>query len=114
VTESRWQGNPIQVDKRHWHDNEDFIEPAFVSGYTMYDILSEADKAFVRSTRFEYAAHPYVWTSKAKSRSDEIPLCDLPSVDESKIQILPMIRRNPVTGRLAVQIHLGRQEATFR
>jgi xanthine dioxygenase len=87
---------------------------AFVSGYTMYDRLSEADKAFVRGTKVEYAPHPYVWMSSAKSRSDglgmvsdglEIPLSDLPPVDEDKIQILPMCWRNPVTGKLAVQIH---------
>lgn len=87
---------------------------AFVSGYTMYDVLSSADQAFVRSTKVEYAPHPYVWMSGAKSRSDglgmisedlEIPLQDLPAIDESKIQILPMCWKNPVDGRLAIQIH---------
>jgi alpha-ketoglutarate-dependent taurine dioxygenase len=87
---------------------------AFVSGYTMYDILSDADKEFVRTTKVEYAPHPYVWMSKAKSRSDglgmlteghEIPLSDLPPVEEDKIQRLPMCWRNPVTGQLAIQIH---------
>jgi len=33
---------------------------AFVSGYRMYDLLSEEDKEFVRTSRIEYAAHPYV------------------------------------------------------
>lgn len=80
----------------------------------MYDVLSSADQAFVRSTKVEYAPHPYVWMSGAKSRSDglgmisedlEIPLQDLPAIDESKIQILPMCWKNPVDGRLAIQIH---------
>ena len=87
---------------------------AFVSGYTMYDILSEEDKAFARSTKIEYAPHPYVWMSGAKSRSDglgmisddlEIPLNELPTIEEEKIQILPMCWRNPVTGKLSIQIH---------
>ena len=87
---------------------------AFVSGYTMYDILSESDKKFVRGTRVEYAPHPYVWMSSAKSRPDglgmesddlEIPLASLPLIEEDKIQILPMCWQNPVTGKLAVQIH---------
>ncbi|KAF7563653.1 hypothetical protein G7046_g433 [Stylonectria norvegica] len=87
---------------------------AFVSGFTMYDILSPEDKAFVRTTKVEYAPHPYVWMSSAKSRSDglgivsqdkEVPLADLPEIEEDKIQILPMCWRNPVDGRLALQVH---------
>ncbi len=87
---------------------------AFVSGYTMYDILSEADKEFVYTARVEYAPHPYIWMSKAKSRSDglglvsddlELPESELPPIDESKVQILPMVWKNPVTGKLAVQVH---------
>ncbi|EGO58994.1 hypothetical protein NEUTE1DRAFT_78605 [Neurospora tetrasperma FGSC 2508] len=87
---------------------------AFVSGYKMYDILSEAQKAFARSTRVEYAPHPYVWMSSAKSRSTglglvsegkEMPLEELPEIEEDKIQILPMCWRNPVTGKLALQVH---------
>ena len=87
---------------------------AFVSGYTMYDILSDADKDFVRTSRVEYAPHPYVWMSATKSRSDglgllsedlELPASELPATDPAKIQILPMVWKNPVTGRLAVQMH---------
>ncbi|KAF9878203.1 alpha-ketoglutarate dependent xanthine dioxygenase [Colletotrichum karsti] len=87
---------------------------AFVSGYAMYDNLSPADQEFVRTTKVEYAPHPYVWMSSAKSRSDglglvsegkEVPLNDLPPIEEEKIQILPMCWRNPVTGRLALQVH---------
>ena len=87
---------------------------AFVSGYTMYDILPEEEKEFVRTSRIEYAAHPYIWMSGAKSRSDglglfsdglELSESELPPVDGSKIQILPMVWKNPVTGQLALQIH---------
>lgn len=87
---------------------------AFVSGETMYNILSDDDKEFVRTTKVEYAPHPYIWMYPAKSRSDglglvsqqkELPLSDLPPIDESKIQILPMCWRNPVTNNLALQIH---------
>lgn len=87
---------------------------AFVSGETMYDILSDEDKAFVRGTRVEYAPHPYIWMSPAKSRPTglglvsrgvELSESELPPVDRSAIQILPLCWTNPVTGRLALQIH---------
>jgi alpha-ketoglutarate-dependent taurine dioxygenase len=87
---------------------------AFASGYTMYDILSDGDKAFARTTRVEYAPHPYIWMSSARSRPTglglesedrEVPLAQLPPIDEAKIQILPMCWKNPVTGALALQIH---------
>ena len=87
---------------------------AFVSGATMYDRLTPAEQEFVRTTRVEYAPHPYIWMSGARSRSDglglvsegkELPLSELPAVDEAKIQILPMAWRNPVTGRLSLQVH---------
>lgn len=87
---------------------------AFVSGYSMYDVLSDADKEFVRTTRVEYAPHPYIWMSSAKARSTglgmlsegkEVPLNELPPIEGDKIQILPMCWRNPVTGKLAVQVH---------
>ena len=87
---------------------------AFVSGYRMYDILSDEDKEFVRTSKIEYAAHPYIWMSKAKSRSDglglhsddaELSESELPPIDPSKVQILPLVWKNPVTGKLALQIH---------
>lgn len=87
---------------------------AFVSSYKMFDLLSDEDKEFARTTKVQYAPHPYIWMSPARSRSDglgmvsdglEIPYADLPAIDESKIKILPMCWRNPVTGQLALQIH---------
>lgn len=87
---------------------------AFVSGYSMYDKLSPEDQEFVRTTKVEYAPHPYIWMSAAKSRSDglglhshgkELPVSELPPIEEDKIQILPMCWTNPVSGRLALQVH---------
>lgn len=87
---------------------------AFVSSYKMFDLLSEQDKEFARTTKVQYAPHPYVWMSNAKSRSDglglvsdglELSHSNLPTIDENKIKILPMCWRNPVTGKLALQVH---------
>lgn len=87
---------------------------AFVSGYKMYDLLSEEDKLFARTTKVQYAPHPYIWMSPTRSLSDglgllseglELPTSQLPPIDESKIKILPMCWKNPVTGCLALQIH---------
>lgn len=87
---------------------------AFVSGYTMYDILSEEDKRFARTTKVQYAPHPYIWMSNAKSLPTglgmhseglELPRSELPAVEEGKIQVLPLTWKNPLTGRLALQIH---------
>ena len=87
---------------------------AFVSGQRMYDLLSEEDKEFVRGAKVEYAPHPYIWMSPARSRSDglgmvsegkELDVSDLPPINEADIKILPMCWKNPVTGKLALQIH---------
>lgn len=87
---------------------------AFVSSYAMFDALSPEDQEFARTTKVEYAPHPYVWMSSAKSRSDglglvsegkEVAEADLPPIEQDKIQILPMCWRNPLTGRLALQVH---------
>lgn len=87
---------------------------AFVSGEEMFEALAPEDQAFARTTRVEYAPHPYIWMSTARSRSDglglvsegkELSLDKLPPVEESKIQILPMCWKNPVTGKLALQVH---------
>ena len=87
---------------------------AFVSSYKMFDLLSDEDKEFARTTNVQYAPHPYVWMSGAKSGSDglgmvsdglELPYSELPPIDETKVQILPLCWRNPVTGKLALQAH---------
>ena len=52
--------------------------------------------------------------SPARSRSTglglhseglELPESDLPAIDEKKIMIFPMAWKNPVTGKLALQVH---------
>ncbi|RAK81402.1 TauD/TfdA family dioxygenase [Aspergillus fijiensis CBS 313.89] len=87
---------------------------AFVSGERMYSRLSAADKEFVRTSRVEYAPHPYIWMSPARalptglglySEDRELAPADLPPIDPAKIQILPMLWKNPVTGHPALQIH---------
>ncbi|KAL4398736.1 oxidoreductase [Malassezia pachydermatis] len=87
---------------------------AFVSGETMYERLSEDEKAFVRESKVEYAPHPYVWMGKCRSLSTglglhseglELKKEELPPIEADKIQILPMVWKNPLTGKLAVQIH---------
>lgn len=86
----------------------------FVSSYTTYSLLSPTDQKFARETRVQYAPHPYVWMSAAKSHPDglgllsenlELPPSALPPVDDRKVKIYPMCWRNPVTGRLALQVH---------
>jgi alpha-ketoglutarate-dependent taurine dioxygenase len=86
----------------------------FVSSCRMFDLLSEEDKEFARTTRVQYAPHPYIWMSPAKSRSNglgivseglELPTSQLPPIEDSKIKILPMCWKNPVTGKLALQVH---------
>lgn len=87
---------------------------AFFSGYRLYELLSEEEKEFVRTSKVEYAAHPYIWMSKAKARSNglgivseglEFPDEDLPPVEESKVRIYPMAWKNPVTGKLAMMVY---------
>ncbi|PBP20039.1 Clavaminate synthase-like protein [Diplocarpon rosae] len=72
---------------------------AFVSGQNMYKKLSEKDKEFISNAKVEYAPHPYIWTSPAKSRSDGLGIfseglelldSELPPVDEEAIKALPM------------------------
>lgn len=114
----RVPGGRTQVCRYDDGTGDELVVPlgttAFVSGYAMYDALSPADQEFARTTKVEYAPHPYIWMSGSKSRSDglgiisegkEIPLDQLPAIEEDKIQVLPICWRNPETGKLAVQIH---------
>lgn len=87
---------------------------AFASSFKMYELLSEEDKEFARTTKVAYAPHPYIWMSPARSRSDglgmeseglELPCSSLPPIDEAKIKILPLCWKNPLTGELALQVH---------
>lgn len=87
---------------------------AFFSGYRLYEMLSEEEKHFVRTSKVEYAPHPYIWMSKAKSRSnglgiisDGLELADdeLPPFESSKIKVYPMAWKNPVTGKLSMMVY---------
>lgn len=35
----------------------------------------------------------------------ELPSSELPPIDEKKIMVFPMVWKNPVTGKLALQVH---------
>jgi len=87
---------------------------AFVSGATMFDILPKELKSVAVRTNVKYSPHPYVWMAPAKAMSTglgiesdglELPLDELPPWDESRIKILPMLWKNPVTGNLHLQVH---------
>jgi alpha-ketoglutarate-dependent taurine dioxygenase len=94
----------------------------FASSEVTYDLLSEEDKAFARGTRVQYHAHPYIWMSGARSRSDglgmesdglELSDAELPPIEQEKIAILPMCWENPVTGKLALQVHPSAVEKLY-
>ncbi|KAJ5532186.1 Taurine catabolism dioxygenase TauD/TfdA [Penicillium frequentans] len=71
---------------------------AFFSGYRLYDLLSEEEKHFVRTSKVEYAPHPYIWMSKAKSRSNGLGIVseglelaeeDLPPSSPTRSKYIP-------------------------
>jgi len=87
---------------------------ALVSGKTMFEILSPELKSLAVRTSVRYAPHPYVWMVPARalptglgieSEGLEVPTGDLPDWEESKIQTLPVLWKNPVTGHLHFQVH---------
>ncbi|EJC98794.1 Clavaminate synthase-like protein [Fomitiporia mediterranea MF3/22] len=87
---------------------------AFVDGKTMFDILPPELKSVAVRGRIRYAPHPFVWMGPARAISTglgmetegrELPLDQLPPWEESKIKVLPMLWKNPVTGNLHFQVH---------
>jgi alpha-ketoglutarate-dependent taurine dioxygenase len=73
---------------------------AFVSGYKMFELLSPEQKQLAMPSKIEYAPHPYIWISSAKSRSDglgmvseglEISSSELSPSKPSDIQVHPML-----------------------
>lgn len=87
---------------------------AFTTGRNTFDILPPRLKSLAVRSRVRYHPHPYVWMSPAKalptglgivSEGRELPDDKLPSWDESKVKILPMVWKNPVTKRLHLQVH---------
>ncbi|KAI5116811.1 hypothetical protein M0805_007092 [Coniferiporia weirii] len=86
----------------------------FVSGKTMFEILPKELKSIAVRTHVKYAPHPFVWMASAGALSTglgmeteglESPLDKLPSWEESKIKVFPMLWKNPVTGNLHFQVH---------
>ncbi|KAF9016651.1 Clavaminate synthase-like protein [Hymenopellis radicata] len=87
---------------------------AFVSGKTMFDILPPDLKNLAVRTKARCAPHPYTWMAAARAvptglglESDdlELPLDALPPWEEAKIQTLPLLWKNEVTGELHFQVH---------
>ncbi|KAI9023503.1 hypothetical protein CLU79DRAFT_748819 [Phycomyces nitens] len=87
---------------------------AFISGQRAFEILSPELKDFCFRTKVQYAPHPYLWMSKARSRSTglgmvsegkELSVDELPPIDEKDIKIYPMLWKNPVTNKIHLQVH---------
>ncbi|GBE77382.1 Putative dioxygenase [Sparassis crispa] len=87
---------------------------AFVSGKTMFEILPPELKSLAVRSKAKYAPHPYVWMAPAHAMSTglgieteglELPLSELPPWDESKVKVLPVLWKNPITGDLHFQVH---------
>lgn len=83
-------------------------------GENTFNILPPPLKSLAVRTKVRYAPHPYVWMAGAKAQSTglglesdgtEIPLSELPDWTEDNVKVLPMLWKNPVTGRLALQVH---------
>jgi alpha-ketoglutarate-dependent taurine dioxygenase len=87
---------------------------AFVSGAKAFETLSSAQREFALNTSARYAPHPYVWMKKARARSNGLGLVsegrelrrdELPPYEEEKVTTLPLVWKNPVTGRRSLQLH---------
>ncbi|KAJ5388967.1 Alpha-ketoglutarate-dependent xanthine dioxygenase xanA [Penicillium cataractarum] len=74
---------------------------AFVSGERMYELLSPAEQEFVRTIPHTPAPQDSAYTPKA-SNSQQPPS---PPIEANKIKTFPMLWKNPVTGKLSLQIH---------
>jgi hypothetical protein len=73
---------------------------AFVSGKVMFDILPKELKSVAVRAKVKYAPHSYVWMAPAHAMSTglgieseglELPLSELPTWNESKLKILPVV-----------------------
>ncbi|CAO3609061.1 unnamed protein product [Mucor hiemalis] len=87
---------------------------AFISGQRAFEILPQELKELAFKTKVKYAAHPYLWMSKAKSRptglgmvseGKELSKEELPPVEEENVKIYPMLWKNPVTKKIHLQVH---------
>lgn len=87
---------------------------AFASGALAFDSLSEEDKQFALNTTVVYAPHPYIYISDCKATSDGLTMVSekkeravecLPQWEDSKLVKLPLVWKNPTTGRPHLQVH---------
>ncbi|ORX62707.1 Clavaminate synthase-like protein [Hesseltinella vesiculosa] len=87
---------------------------AFISGQHAFEILPPDMKELAFRTKVKYAAHPYLWISNARARSNglgmvsegkELTKEELPEIEESAIKIYPMLWKNPVTHKIHLQVH---------
>jgi xanthine dioxygenase len=87
---------------------------AFVSGVKAFELLSPTQRDWVSKTKARYAPHPYVWMRNARARSNglglvsegrELSRAELPAFEEDKIMTLPLVWKNPLTGKPALQLH---------
>jgi alpha-ketoglutarate-dependent taurine dioxygenase len=87
---------------------------AFVSGVKAYELLSPAQREWVGKTKARYAPHPYVWMRNARALSNglglvsegrELSRAELPPFEDAKIMTLPLVWKNPLTGKRALQLH---------
>ncbi|WP_437535784.1 TauD/TfdA family dioxygenase [Sorangium sp. So ce726] len=87
---------------------------AFVSGAKAFDLLSPSQRAWALKTEARYAAHPYVWMRNARalpnglglvSEGRELQRDELPPFEVDKVMTLPLVWKNPLTGRRALQVH---------
>ncbi|SAM08152.1 hypothetical protein [Absidia glauca] len=87
---------------------------AFISGQKAFEILPPDMKDLAFRTKVKYAAHPYLWMSKARARSTGLGMVcegkelsheELPPIDEDAIKIYPMLWKNPVTKKIHLQVH---------
>lgn len=71
-----------------------------VSGQRAFEILPQELKELAFKTQVKYAAHPYLWMSKAKARSTglgmvsegkELTKEELPEIEPEHIKIYPMV-----------------------
>ncbi|KIM88879.1 hypothetical protein PILCRDRAFT_61811 [Piloderma croceum F 1598] len=111
-------GGPEQICRYDDGTGDELTVPlgttAFVSGKTMFDILPADLKSLAVRSKVRYAPHPYVWMAPShalptglgiESEGLELPYSELPAWEESKLETLPILWKNPVTGNLHFQVH---------